>query len=172
MQGNFDAALRQVLKSEGGFVNHPKDPGGMTNLGVTAQTWSEWIGHFPTEAEMRALKPEDVAPLYKKRFWDKVRGDDLPSGVDYVVFDIAVNSGSGRAAKMLQQIVGVTADGSIGQETIKAVLTCNVSGEDLVNKLCDKRLAFWQSLPTFDTFGKGWTNRGNHVREEALKMVS
>jgi lysozyme family protein len=171
MQSNFDVALRQVLKSEGGFGNHPKDPGGMTNLGVTAQTWSEWVGHFPMEAEMRALTPEDVAPLYKKRFWDKVRGDDLPAGVDYVVFDIAVNSGTGRAAKMLQQIVGVTADGSIGPATINAVLTCNVSSEDLVNKLCDKRLDFWKSLSTFDTFGKGWTNRGNHVREEALKMV-
>ena len=121
---------------------------------------------------MRALTPELVAPLYKKMYWDKVKGDDLPSGVDYVVFDIAVNSGTGRAAKMLQQVVGVPADGAIGPKTINAVLTCNVSGEDLVNKLCDKRLAFWQSLPTFDTFGKGWTNRGTHVREEALKMVS
>ena len=170
-KSNFDAALQHVLKSEGGFVNHPKDPGGMTNLGVTAQTWSEWIGHFPTEAEMRALKPADVAPLYKSRYWDKVKGDDLPSGVDYVVFDIAVNSGTGRAAKMLQQVVGVPADGAIGPKTVQAVLTCNVSGEDLVNQLCDKRLAFWQSLSTFDTFGKGWTRRGNEVKDEALKMV-
>ena len=169
---NFDVALRQVLKSEGGYVNHPSDPGGRTNLGVTQKVWEEWVGHPVTEADMRALTPELVAPLYKKMYWDKVRGDDLPSGVDYVVFDIAVNSGTGRAAKMLQQVVGVPADGAIGPKTINAVLTCNVSGEDLVNKLCDKRLAFWQSLPTFDTFGKGWTNRGTHVREEALKMVS
>lgn len=169
---NFNAALQQVLKSEGGYVNHPSDPGGRTNLGVTQKVWEEWVGHPVTEADMRALTPELVAPLYKKMYWDKVKGDDLPSGVDYVVFDIAVNSGTGRAAKMLQQVVGVPADGAIGPKTINAVLTCNVSGEDLVNKLCDKRLAFWQSLPTFDTFGKGWTNRGTHVREEALKMVS
>lgn len=169
---NFDVALRQVLKSEGGYVNHPSDPGGRTNLGVTQKVWEEWVGRPVTEADMRALTPELVAPLYKKMYWDKVKGDDLPSGVDYVVFDIAVNSGTGRAAKMLQQVVGVPADGAIGPKTINAVLTCNVSGEDLVNKLCDKRLAFWQSLPTFDTFGKGWTNRGTHVREEALKMVS
>ena len=169
---NFDVALRQVLKSEGGYVNHPSDPGGRTNLGVTQKVWEEWVGHPVTEADMRALTPELVAPLYKKMYWDKVKGDDLPSGVDYVVFDIAVNSGTGRAAKMLQQVVGVPADGAIGPKTVQAVLTCNVSGEDLVNQLCDKRLAFWQSLSTFDTFGKGWTNRGNHVREEALKMVS
>ena len=172
MQSNFDVALRQVLKSEGGYVNHPSDPGGRTNLGVTQKVWEEWVGHPVTEADMRALTPELVAPLYKKMYWDRVKGDDLPAGVDYVVFDIAVNSGAGRAAKMLQQVVGVPADGAIGPKTINAVLTCNVSGEDLVNKLCDKRLAFWQSLPTFDTFGKGWTNRGTHVREEALKMVS
>lgn len=171
MQSNFNNALQHVLKSEGGFVNHPADPGGMTNLGVTAKTWSDWIGHFPTEAEMRALTPEKVAPLYKKMYWDKIHGDELPAGVDYVTFDIAVNSGSGRAAKMLQQVVGVPADGSIGPATVKAVLTCNVSSEDLVNKLCDKRLDFWKSLPTFGTFGKGWTNRGNQVREEALKMI-
>ena len=112
-----------------------------------------------------------VAPLYKKKYWDKVRGDDLPAGVDFVTFDIAVNSGTGRAAKFLQRAVGVKDDGVIGPKTVQAVLTCNVSGEDLVNKLCDMRLDFWKSLPTFDTFGKGWTNRGKHVREEALKMV-
>ena len=172
---NFDVALQHVLKSEGGFANHPKDPGGMTNLGVTAQTWSEWVGHFPSEKEMRELTPEKVAPLYKRKFWDKVKGDDLPSGVDYVVFDIAVNSGSGRAAKMLQSCVGVTPDGGIGPKTLAAVLTGTSTSDktkELINQICDKRLEFWKSLSTFDTFGKGWTNRGNHVREEALQMVS
>ena len=171
---NFNAALQHVLKSEGGFVNHPKDPGGMTNLGVTARTWSDWVGHDPSEKEMRELTPEKVSPLYKRKFWDMVKGDDLPAGVDYVVFDIAVNSGPGRAAKMLQQCVGVTPDGGIGPKTLAAVVTCTSSGEktkELINQICEKRLEFWKSLPTFETFGKGWTNRGNHVREEALKMV-
>lgn len=171
---NFNAAMQHVLKSEGGFVNHPKDPGGMTNLGVTARTWGEWVGHDPSEKEMRELTPEKVAPLYKRKFWDLIKGDDLPSGVDYVVFDIAVNSGPGRAAKMLQQCIGVTPDGGIGPKTLAAVLTCTSSGDEtksLINKICDKRLEFWKSLPTFETFGKGWTNRGNSVRDEALKMV-
>lgn len=166
---NFAAALQHVLKSEGGFVNHPKDPGGMTNLGVTARVWSDWVGHEASEKEMRELTPEKVAPLYKRKYWDAIRGDDLPSGVDYCVFDCAVNFGPGRAAKMLQEVVGVKPDGGIGPITLAAVKA--VDPIVLINKYADKRLQFWQSLPTFETFGKGWTRRGNEVKEAALKMV-
>ena len=169
MQSNFDAALQHVLQSEGGFVKHPSDPGGMTNLGVTARTWEDWVGHAPSEKEMRALTAKDVAPLYKRKFWDAIRGDDLPSGVDYCVFDCAVNSGPGRAAKMLQEVVGVKPDGGIGPITLAAVKA--IDPIELISKYADKRLQFWQSLSTFETFGKGWTRRGNEVKEEALKMV-
>ena len=169
MQGNFNAALQHVLKSEGGYVDHPKDPGGRTNLGVTARTWEDWIGHVPSEKEMRELTREKVAPLYKRKYWDAVKGDDLPSGVDYCVFDCAVNSGPGRAAKILQETVGVKPDGGIGPVTLAAVKS--LDPVVLINKYAEKRLAFWQSLSTFDTFGKGWTRRGNEVKDEALKMV-
>lgn len=169
MKENFNAALQHMLRHEGGYANHPKDPGGMTNLGVTARTWEDWIGHAPSEKEMRELTPEKVAPLYKRKYWDAIRGDDLPSGVDYCVFDCAVNSGPGRAAKMLQEVVGVKPDGGIGPLTLAAVKA--VDPVVLINKYADKRLAFWQSLSTFDTFGKGWTRRGNEVKDEALKMV-
>ena len=169
MKENFNAALQHMLRHEGGFINHPRDPGGMTNLGVTARTWEDWIGHTPSEKEMRELTPEKVAPLYKRKYWDAIRGDDLPSGVDYCVFDCAVNSGPGRAAKMLQEVVGVKPDGGIGPITLAAVKA--VDPVVLINKYAEKRLAFWQSLPTFDTFGKGWTRRGNEVKDEALKMV-
>ena len=169
MQSNFDAALQHVLKSEGGYVNHPADPGGRTNLGVTARTWADWIGHEPSEKEMRELTPEKVAPLYKRKYWDAIKGNDLPSGVDYCVFDCAVNSGPGRAAKMLQEVVGTKPDGAIGPATLAAIRAMDPLV--LINKYADKRLAFWQSLPTFDTFGKGWTRRGNEVKEAALKMV-
>ena len=169
MIGNFDAALRHVLKSEGGYVDHPKDPGGRTNLGVTARTWEDWIGHVPSEKEMRELTREKVAPLYKRKYWDAVKCDDLPAGVDYCVFDCAVNSGPGRAAKILQETVGVKPDGGIGPITLAAVKS--LDPVVLINKYTEKRLAFWQSLPTFDTFGKGWTRRGNEVKDEALKMV-
>lgn len=169
MKENFNIALQHMLRHEGGFINHPRDPGGMTNLGVTARTWEDWIGHAPSEKEMRELTPEKVAPLYKRKYWDAIRSDDLPSGVDYCVFDCAVNSGPGRAAKMLQEVVGVKPDGGIGPITLAAVKA--VDPIVLINKYADKRLAFWQSLPTFDTFGKGWTRRGNEVKDEALKMV-
>ena len=169
MQSNFDTALQHVLKSEGGYVNNKLDPGGMTNLGVTARTWSDWVGHAPSEKEMRELTPEKVAPLYKRKYWDAIKGDDLPSGVDYCVFDCAVNSGPGRAAKILQETVGVKPDGGIGPITLAAVKS--LDPVVLINKYTEKRLAFWQSLPTFDTFGKGWTRRGNEVKDEALKMV-
>ena len=166
---NFDAALQHVLKSEGGFVNHPSDPGGMTNLGVTARTWEDWVGHAPSEKEMRELTPEKVAPLYKRKYWDAIKGDALPSGVDYCVFDCAVNSGPGRAAKMLQEVVGVKPDGGIGPVTLAAVSA--MDPVELIAKYADKRLQFWESLPTFATFGKGWTRRGNEVKEAALAMV-
>ena len=169
MQDNFEQCVALVLKHEGGFVNHPKDPGGMTNLGVTKKVWEEWVGHPVDEAAMRALTVQDVAPLYKKNYWDKIKGDQLPMGVDYACFDLAVNSGVGRAAKMLQQAVGVSADGVIGPATLDAVEKANP--RDLATEICDLRLKFLQSLPTFATFGKGWSRRVSEVEETAFKMV-
>ena len=163
---NFEEALEHVLKHEGGFVNHPKDPGGMTNLGVTKKVWDEWIGRESSEDEMRNLKPEDVAPLYKKLYWDRVKGDDLPSGVNYCVFDAAVNSGTGRAAKWLQEAVGAVPDGAIGAKTLAKVAAHDA--DSLVNAYCDVRLNFLKSLKTFDTFGKGWSRRVEGVRQTAL----
>ena len=169
MKENFDDALKALLKHEGGFVNHPVDPGGMTNLGVTKLVWENWVGHPVDEQTMRGLTPEMVAPLYKKRYWDAVRGDDLPSGVDLVVFDCAVNSGVGRASRFLQQVVGVTDDGKIGPGTIQAVLSKDP--KELVDAFCDKRQAFLESLPTFGTFGKGWSRRVAEVREQGENLA-
>ena len=169
MKDNFEQCLALVLKHEGGYVNNPKDPGGRTNLGVTQKVWEEWVGHPVDEAAMRALTPSDVAPLYKKNYWDKIKGDDLPAGVDYACFDLAVNSGVGRAAKLLQQAVGVSADGAIGPATLDAVASQNP--RDVATEVCDLRLKFLQSLPIFATFGKGWTRRVSEVEETAFKMV-
>ena len=169
MKDNFEQCLALILKHEGGFVNHPKDPGGMTNLGVTKKVWEEWVGHPVDETTMRALGPADVAPLYKANYWDKIKGDDLPAGVDYVCFDLAVNSGVGRAAKTLQKAVGVTADGAIGPATMAAVGTQNP--RSLATEICEIRLSFLQSLPTFETFGKGWTRRVQEVEKVAFDMV-
>ena len=174
MSSRFDRCLKEVLKHEGGFVDHPSDPGGMTNLGVTARTWEDWVGHKPTEKEMRELTPEKVTPLYRRKYWDACRADELVSGLDLCVFDTAVNSGPGRAIKFLQDVVGVKPDGGFGPLTMAAVKAHCITDEDtkaLINAFCDKRLQFWQGLTTFATFGKGWTRRGKEVREAALSMV-
>jgi lysozyme family protein len=169
MTGNFEQCLALVLRSEGGFVNNPSDPGGMTNLGVTKKTWEAWVGHSVDEAAIRALGPADVAPLYKKNYWNAVQGDSLPMGVDYAVFDCAVNSGTARAAKILQTILGVPVDGVIGPQTIEAVDDENP--RDIVTRFCDRRLQFLQILPTFDKFGNGWTRRVSQVEQTAFNMA-
>lgn len=170
MKENFDKALTAVLQHEGGFVNHPSDPGGMTNLGCTKATWEEYCGHPVDEKAMRALTPADVAPLYKRKYWDKVCGDDLPSGVDYVVFDCAINSGPGRAAKFLQACVGATADGAIGPKTLAAVAAANP--KQLVEDYNKRRLSFLMDLPHWGTFGKGWGRRVAEVQSKADSMTA
>jgi len=169
MKENWEACFAMVLKHEGGFVNHPKDPGGMTNLGVTRTNWELYLDHDVTEADMRALTPEMVKPFYKKNYWDKIRGDELPSGVDYAAYDLAVNSGTGRAAKYLQQIAGVTADGVIGPRSMEAIKKCDA--EDVVDEICNMRMDFLKGLGTFETFGKGWTIRVNDVKAKATEMA-
>lgn len=169
MKDNFEQCLALVLKNEGGFTNNSADPGGMTNLGVTKRVWEEYVGHSVDEAAMRGLGPADITPLYKKNYWDKIHGDDLPLGVDYACFDLAVNSGVGRAAKILQKAVGVSQDGIIGPVTLAAVESQNP--RDIATEICEIRLNFLQSLPTFDTFGKGWSRRVAEVEKVAFDMV-
>jgi lysozyme family protein len=170
MQSNWDNAFKMMLASEGGYVNHPSDPGGMTNLGVTKRVWEEWTGKESNEAEMRALTPELVEPLYKKRFWDACRCDEMPSGIDYLVFDFAVNAGPGRSAKILQTAVGVPADGGIGPMTLAAV---NSQEPDvLIEKFSQGKEDFYRSLGTFETFGKGWLNRVEQVKVKSTSMLA
>ena len=171
MNSNFDLCLKNLLIHEGGYVNNPADPGGMTNLGVTARVWEEWVGHPVDEKQMRALTPADVAPLYKRKYWDTCHADDLVSGVDYCVFDVAVNSGSGRAIKFLQSCVGATPDGGYGSITAALVKKAEEDPRRLIELYCAKRLEFLQSLKTFPVFGKGWSKRVAEVKEQALKML-
>jgi lysozyme family protein len=170
MKENFDQCLAAVLHHEGGYVNHPKDPGGMTNLGVTKRVWEEWVGHEVDEKAMRALTPADVGPMYRKKYWDKVCGDNLPAGVDMAVFDLAVNSGPGRAAKMLQKVLGVPEDGMIGSKTLEKVGSLDAS--KLVEDYNAQRLSFLQALPTWETFGKGWGRRVAEVSKDAEKIMA
>ena len=166
---NFAECLSALLEDEGGFVNNSHDPGGMTNLGVTKTTWENWSRRTVTEQEMRELNRDLVAPLYQTNFWDAVKGDNLPTGVDYVVFDFAVNGGPGRARKFIQEAAGVEADGSIGPGTLAAI--ASMDAIDLVNKFTDIKEEYYKSLSTFETFGKGWLARAEKVQGRALKMI-
>lgn len=169
MKANFGIALAHLLKHEGGFVNHPKDPGGITNLGVTKRVWESWTGKPASEADMRALTPAAVAPLYRARYWYAVRADDLPAGVDYAVFDAAVNSGPVQAAKWLQRAVGVADDGKIGPATLAAVRAA--PAVNVVAAFTERRRQFLQGLKTWPVFGKGWDRRVTDVYYESKRMA-
>jgi len=170
MLSNWQKSFELMLKSEGGYVNNPADPGGMTNLGVTKATWENWVGRESDEAEMRGLTPEKVEPMYKKKFWDAVRSDELPVGLDYLMFDFAVNAGAGRAIKTLQSSVGVTPDGGFGPMTMAAVQS--VDSVELIERFSQAKEDFYRSLNTFATFGKGWLNRVADVKQKACSMVA
>jgi hypothetical protein len=169
MKENWDACFAMVLKHEGGFVNHPKDPGGMTNLGVTKDSWERYLNRDVSEADMRALTPEVVKPFYKAMYWDKMKCDNLPSGVDYAAYDFAVNSGVGRASKYLQRIANVADDGIIGKKSVEAI--CAYDPSQMVNDLCEMRLNFLRSLANFATFGRGWESRVHDVAEIGSDMT-
>ena len=170
MKENFEASLKAVLKHEGGFVNHPKDPGGMTNLGVTKKVWEEWVGHEVDEKAMRALTPEIVAPMYKKKYWDAVKADEMPEGLDYLMFDFAVNAGVGRASKTIQKAVGATPDGAIGAKTMQAIRDADQT--KLVENFSKEKENFYRSLATFSTFGKGWLRRVAETKTHAESMLA
>lgn len=170
MMNNFDSALQLVLVHEGGFSDHPQDPGGATMKGVTLATFRRFFGSDKTVDDLKNITTQQLGKIYRDGYWDTCKGDDLPSGVDYAVFDLSVNSGPGRAAKFLQTAVGATADGSIGEQTLAKVAAA--SAVNIINSVCDQRLAYLRSLSTFDTFGTGWTRRVSDVRQQAMNMAS
>ena len=170
---NWGNCISKVLIHEGGYVNHPKDPGGITNMGVTKRVYEEWVGHEVSEQDMKDLTVEDVAPIYKKNYWDRVKGDELPSGLDLCVFDFGVNAGTGRAAKYLQSMVGATADGAIGPATLRAVHAyVQIEGlEHAIGEYQHKRQGYYEGLKHFATFGRGWTRRVSETTALAFEMV-
>ena len=165
---NYRMCLTTILHHEGGYVNHPKDPGGETNLGVTKRVDEEWGG----DKDMKDLTVEDVEPIYKKNYWDRVKGDELPWGLDLCVFDFGVNAGTGRAAKYLQALVGATQDGAIGPGTLGKVAEYleHNSVETAIVEYQHRRQGYYEALKTFGTFGRGWTRRVTETTNLALKM--
>jgi lysozyme family protein len=166
---NFEDALEIILEHEGGYVNHPKDPGGETNLGVTKRVYEEFGG----EKEMKDLTVEDVEPIYEENYWDKCKCGELPTGLDLCVFDFAVNAGPGRAAKYLQTMIGTVADGGIGPNTLGALSRYldRHGVEETVEKYQEDRQEYYESLGTFDTFGRGWTRRVEETTEKAKEWI-
>jgi lysozyme family protein len=166
MQENFQASLGNVLLSEGGFVNDPLDPGGATNKGITQLVYDSWrLEQELPKRTVKLINDYETGKIYKAHYWDKIAGDELPSGLDYCTFDFAVNSGVSRAIRFLQRVAAVSNSGTVDAETLAAIKDKDCNG--LIDALCLERLQFLQTLKTFDHFGKGWTNRINEVKEKA-----
>lgn len=170
MDRNFARALSLVLRHEGLWSDHPDDKGGPTMKGVTLANFRRYVKPGATKDDLRGITDEQVATIYRRYYWDAVRASELPSGVDYAVFDFAVNSGPDRAIKYLQAVVGAKQDGRIGPDTLAK--TRAMMRATIINSLCDKRMTFLRRLKTWPTFGKGWTSRVSGVRSEALKMAA
>lgn len=170
MRENFERALKHILRHEGRYVDHPWDPGGATNYGITIGTLSEHLRRRASKAEVRNISMDTVRAIYRKRYWNRIRGDDLPSGVDLCVFDLAVNSGVSRAAKMLQAAVKVPQDGAIGPATLAAVNAR--TPKVLINSITVDRLSFLIRLRTWKVFGRGWKRRVLEVEREAQKWAA
>lgn len=168
---NFQQALKNVLVHEGGYVNHPKDPGGATNQGITQAVYDSYRkGLGKSTQSVKNINPAERDAIYRQRYWNVIKGDDLPDGVDYCVFDGAVNSGNSQSGKWLQRALGDsykgTIDGLIGAETLRAVKE-HPNHDRLVANICDQRMKFLRALKTFPTFGKGWTSRVSGVKKVA-----
>jgi len=150
---NFDTAFFKLLGHEGGYANHPSDPGGETMWGVTKAVAKE-NGY---DGPMKSL-PVDVAQaIYKRQYWDAVRADELPESVRYAVFDGAVNSGVGQSVLWLQRACGASADGKIGPRTIAAAYA--MDGDKLLAAILAQRLRFMTTLHNWPAFGRGWARR-------------
>ena len=167
---NYDASLARVLKHEGGYTNHPSDPGGPTNFGITIHDYRRYIKANGTAADVRDMTLADAAKIYRARYWLALRCDELPAGLDYAVFDYGVNSGTGRAAKVMQRLLGIGSGTTMTDAVIAGALKAGPS--ILIGRLCDERLAFLKSLRTWPVFGTGWSRRVAEVRRDALAMAN
>lgn len=167
---SYDEALRRVLVHEGGYSNHPSDPGGPTNFGITIYDYRRYVKPGATATDVRAMRLDEAKAIYRARYWEAMRCDDLPAGLDYALFDYGVNSGNARAIKVLQRILGLADSGKITDAVI-----AEIKGSDatkLVVALCDERLRFLQSLKTWPVFGGGWGRRVAEVKAAALAMTN
>lgn len=165
----FSAALAEVLRHEGGYVDHPSDPGGATNLGITINTLRDWRGGEVSKADVEALTEEEAAKIYRALYWDRIGGDDLPPALAFMVFDAAVNHGPGRAAQFLQRAVGAKPDGAVGPKTIAAAQAADPLAALI--EVAAERMLFYAGLRHFAQFGRGWSRRLMNVTARAARMA-
>ncbi|NKW80553.1 glycoside hydrolase family 108 protein [Ochrobactrum pecoris] len=170
MKSNFQKVMPYIFIEEGGYVDNPSDPAAPTNMGITIATLSAWEGRQVSPDDVKEMTQATATQIYHSQFWNKIDGDNLPSGIDYAVFDFSVNSGPGRAAKMLQSVLGMPEDGVIAAQTVAAA---NMrSADEVINALCDARASWLEGLSTASTFGKGWLARVERVRSRALALAA
>lgn len=166
----YDESLRRLLVHEGGYSNHPSDPGGPTNFGITIIDYRKYIDAGGTADDVRTMDVEDAKTIYRAKYWDAMKCDELPAGVDYAIFDYGVNSGIGRAPKVLKRILGLDASSAtVTKQLIEA--SHKRDAKELVTAICDERLKFLQGLRTWPVFGKGWGRRVKEVKAAALAMA-
>lgn len=183
MLANFPIALKLIAGVEGGYSNHPKDPGGPTMKGVTLATYTAYRRQrgkpVPSIGDLKAISDAEVQDIFKRQYWDAVRGDELPAGVDIFAADFGFNSGGAQAVTELQRTLTALgfdtqgADGKFGDHTRAALVAAmRGAGEDrVINAYADRRLAFMQSLRTWPTFKNGWTTRVREMRKNALAIA-
>ncbi len=170
MKNNFNRVVDLGFLYEGGFVNDPDDPGGATNFGITYRTLSAYRGRSCSVSDVKALQKAEAREIYRLNYWNVIRGDELPSGVDEATYDYTINSGPVKAVKDLQIVLGLRPDGHMGAVTLEALKDADAA--EVVRKLCARRLAFMRSLRTFKKFGKGWTARVRSCERIAIGMAT
>lgn len=165
----YKTAMAHLRRDEGGYVNHPKDPGGATNYGITQAVYDASRKRIGLKTRsVRDISEVEVSSIYQTQYADKVRYDALPAGVDYATLDAAVNSGVSRGARWLQLSVGASADGQVGAQTVaKAKVADPIK---TIKDICRRRLSFVHGLTTWKTFGKGWSRRIAGVEANGVKM--
>jgi lysozyme family protein len=173
MADSFDVCLAFTLRAEGGYVNDSADPGGATNMGITLATYREWSDNpVLGPAQVQAMTERTAQAIYRSLYWNPLRADALPTGVDLTVFDMGVNAGIWRSARLLQRALGFTGeevDGCVGPETLAAAEQCDA--RSVVDDLAQRQAAFYRSLPDFPTFGDGWLARTRERQSAALAMI-
>lgn len=167
---SFEVALAHVLAHEGGYTNHPSDPGGPTNFGITIRDCRKYVKPNASASDVRAMSVGEAAAIYRSKYWDAQCCDALPVGVDYAIFDYGVNSGIGRSGKVLRRALKLADNTSVVTDVVIAAAR-NADASALVRAICDERLRFLQSLKTWAVFGKGWGRRVAEVKVTALAMA-